>query len=68
MSDEGSLGKVEELFPLADSAGISLMHMAFAFVVAHPALASAIIGPRTLEQLDGLLAGSEVVLDDGLLD
>jgi aryl-alcohol dehydrogenase (NADP+) len=68
MSDEGSLGKVEQLIPLADSAGMSLMHMALAFVVAHPALTSAIIGPRTPEQLEGLLAGAEVVLDDALLD
>ena len=68
MADEGSLGKVEQLIPLAESAGMSLMHMALAFVVAHPALTSAIIGPRTPEQLEGLLAGSEVVLDDGLLD
>ncbi len=44
------------------------MHMALAFVVAHPALTSAIIGPLTPEQLEGLLAGSEVVLDDALLD
>lgn len=64
MSDEGSLGKVEQLIPLADSAGISLIHMALAFVVAHPALTSAIIGPRTPEQLEGLLAGTEVVLDE----
>ncbi len=68
MSDEGSLDAIEQLTPLAESAGISLMHMALAFVVAHPALASAIIGPRTMEQLDGLLAGAEVVLDDELLD
>jgi aryl-alcohol dehydrogenase-like predicted oxidoreductase len=68
MSDEGSLDKVEQLIPLAQGAGISLMHMALAFVVAHPALTSAIIGPRTMEQLDGLLAGAEVVLNDELLD
>jgi aryl-alcohol dehydrogenase-like predicted oxidoreductase len=68
MSDEGSLDKVEQLIPLAQSAGMSLMHMALAFVVAHPALTSAIIGPRTMEQLEGLLAGAEVVLDDELLD
>ncbi len=35
---------------------------------AHPALTSAIIGPRTLEQLDGQLAGAAVVLNDELLD
>jgi aryl-alcohol dehydrogenase-like predicted oxidoreductase len=68
MSDAGSLDKVEQLIPLAQSAGMSLMHMALAFVVAHPALTSAIIGPRTPEQLDGLLAGAEIVLDDELLD
>jgi aryl-alcohol dehydrogenase-like predicted oxidoreductase len=64
MSDEGSLEKVEQLIPLAQGAGMTLMHMALAFVVAHPALTSAIIGPRTMEQLDGLLAGAEVVLND----
>ncbi|HEY0776463.1 MAG TPA: aldo/keto reductase [Gemmatirosa sp.] len=68
MSDEGSLDAVEQLIPVAESAGISLMHMALAFVVAHPALSAAIIGPRTMEQLDGLLAGAEVVLDDAVLD
>jgi aryl-alcohol dehydrogenase-like predicted oxidoreductase len=68
MSDEGSLDAVERLIPLAESAGISLMHMALAFVVGHPALTSAIIGPRTMEQLDGLLAGAETVLADEILD
>lgn len=68
MSNEASLDKVEQLIPLAESAGMSLMHMALAFVVAHPALTSAIIGPRTPEQLDGLLAGADVVLTDEILD
>jgi len=68
MSDEGSLDAVERLIPLAESAGMSLMHMALAFVVSHPALTSAIIGPRTMEQLDGLLAGAETVLGDDVLD
>ena len=68
MADEGSLERVEPLIPLAQGAGLSLTHMALAFVVAHPALTSAIIGPRTMEQLDGLLAGAEVALNDELLD
>ncbi|MEO4001235.1 aldo/keto reductase [Mesorhizobium sp. CAU 1732] len=68
MSDEGSLTAIEELLPLADSAGISLMHMALAFVTSHPVITSAIIGPRTMEQLDGLLAGAEVTLSDEILD
>jgi len=68
MSDEASLDAVEQLIPLAESAGISLMHMALAFVVSHPALSAAIIGPRTMEQLDGLLDGAGVVLSDELFD
>ena len=68
MSDEGSLDVVEQLIPLAERAGISLIHMALAFVVAHPALSAAIIGPRTMEQLDGYLSGAGVVLSDEVLD
>lgn len=68
MSDEGSLDAVEQLILLAESAGISLLHMALAFVVTHPALTSAIIGPRTMEHLDGYLGGAEVVLSDEVLD
>jgi len=68
MSDEHSLDVVEQLIPLAHSAGVSLTHMALSFVVAHPAITSAIIGPRTPEQLDDLLAGAEVTLSDEVLD
>ena len=39
-----------------------LTHLAMAFVMAHPGVTSAILGPRTMEQLDDLLAGAEVVL------
>jgi len=59
---------VEEFITLADEAGISLTHMALAFVIAHPGVTSALIGPRTMEQLDDLLAASEVSLPDDLLD
>jgi aryl-alcohol dehydrogenase (NADP+) len=68
MTDEGSAEVVEQLVPLAQGAGISLTHMALAFVVAHPAITCAIIGPRTMQQLDDLLAGAAVTLDDALLD
>lgn len=67
MADERSLDIVEQLIPVAQSAGASLTHVALAFVVAHPAVACAIIGPRTMEQLDDLLAGAGLVLDDALL-
>jgi aryl-alcohol dehydrogenase (NADP+) len=68
MSDEGSLEVVEQLIPLAESAGLSLIQMALAFVVTHPALSAAIIGPRTMEHLDGYLTGAGVVLNDEILD
>jgi aryl-alcohol dehydrogenase (NADP+) len=68
MSDERSLDAVEQLIPLAEEAGLSLMHMAMGFVTAHRGVTSAILGPRTMEQLDGLLAGAEVRLSDEILD
>jgi len=68
MSDAASLDAVEQLIPVAESAEITLMHMALAFVISHPAVTSAIIGPRTMEHLDGLLAGANVRLTDDVLD
>lgn len=68
MSDERSLDVVERLLPLAQQAGLSLTHMAMAFAVAHPGVTSAILGPRTMEQLDDLLAGAQVRLGDDILD
>jgi aryl-alcohol dehydrogenase (NADP+) len=68
MSDERRLDAVERLIPVAEEAGLSLTHMAMAFVLAHPGVTSAILGPRTMDHLDDLLAGSEVVLDDQVLD
>jgi aryl-alcohol dehydrogenase-like predicted oxidoreductase len=59
---------VEQLIPLADEAGLPLTHLAMAFVIAHPGVTAALLGPRTLEQLDDLLAGAEVVLSDEILD
>ena len=62
------LDLVEELIRVADEAGIPLTHMAIAFTLAHPAVTSTIIGPRTREQLDDLLAAADVRLDAGTLD
>ena len=47
---------------------MSLTHLAHAFVLEHPAVTSAIIGPRTMEQLDDALAGADVRLDAATLD
>ncbi|RBM10578.1 aldo/keto reductase [Prauserella sp. PE36] len=59
---------VAELRKLAAELGSSLTHLALAFVRAHPAVTSAIIGPRTHEQLTDLLAGVDLVLEDDVLD
>jgi aryl-alcohol dehydrogenase-like predicted oxidoreductase len=59
---------VDDLIDLADQVGCSLTHLAMAFVMAHPAVTSAIIGPRTLAQLTDLLDGAGQRLDDDVLD
>jgi aryl-alcohol dehydrogenase-like predicted oxidoreductase len=66
--NQRKLELVEELVALADDAGISLIHLALAFVLQHPAVTSAIIGPRTMEQLEGQLGAADVLLDDAVLD
>src|SRR6201996_7427539 len=68
MSNERNLEAVERLIPIAEQAGLSLTHMAIAFVMAHPGVTSAILGPRTMPHLDDLLAGAEVRLGDDILD
>jgi len=68
-SDERKLDVVEQLIPLAERADLPMTHLAMAFAIAHPGVTSAIIGPRTMEQLDDLLAGrAGVTLDDEVLD
>jgi aryl-alcohol dehydrogenase-like predicted oxidoreductase len=66
--DESRLDAVEKLIPLAAEAGLPITHLAIAFAIAHPGVTSAIIGPRTMEQLDDLLAGVDVRLTDEILD
>ncbi len=66
--NQQKLDRIEALSKVADAAGISLMHMAIAFTCAHPAISATIIGPRTEEQLEGLLAAAEIILPDDMLD
>ena len=66
--NQRKLDLIDQLDDIASQAGISLMHMAIAFVCAHPAITSAILGPRTLEQLEGLLSGADIVLSEDTLD
>ena len=67
-SDEHRLDAVEKLIALAEEAGLPMTHLALAFAVAHPGVTSAIIGPHTMEQLDDLLASTEISLTDEILD
>jgi aryl-alcohol dehydrogenase-like predicted oxidoreductase len=67
-SDERRLDAVEQIIPVAEEAGLPMTHLAMAFAIAHPGVTSAIIGPRTMEQLDDLLAGVDVRLSDEILD
>ncbi|WP_439379028.1 aldo/keto reductase [Amycolatopsis lexingtonensis] len=68
LTDERRLDVVEQLVPLAAEAGLPMTHLAMAFVIAHPGVTSALLGPRTMPQLDDLLAGIEVRLTDDVLD
>ncbi|MER6141425.1 aldo/keto reductase [Streptomyces sparsogenes] len=62
------LDAVEQLIELATDIGCTLPQLAVAFTVAHPAVTSAIIGPRTMRQLEDLLKGAALTLDDATLD
>jgi aryl-alcohol dehydrogenase-like predicted oxidoreductase len=66
--NQGKLEAAEQLALLAEEAGLSLIHLALAFVLRHPAITSAIVGPRTLEQLEGQLGAEDVHLTDDVLD
>jgi aryl-alcohol dehydrogenase-like predicted oxidoreductase len=66
--NQRKLDVVEELAQLAESADISLIHMAIAFVMRHPAVTAPIIGPRTMEQLESQIGAADVELSDELLD
>lgn len=70
-SDPGNAAKlaaVQALGEVAQKAGVSLIQLATAFVLRHPGVTSAVIGPRKLDHLEGYLAVEGVRLDDDLLD
>jgi aryl-alcohol dehydrogenase-like predicted oxidoreductase len=66
--NQRKLEAVEQLAQVAEGAGLSLIELAIAFVVNHPAVTSAIIGPRTMEQLDSQLPAADIALDAAMLD
>jgi aryl-alcohol dehydrogenase-like predicted oxidoreductase len=67
-ANQAKLEATDALAELADEAGISLIHLSLAFVLQHPAVTSAIIGPRTADHLADQLGALDVALDAGLLD
>jgi len=67
-ANAAKLDAADALAALADDAGLTLIQMAIAFVTRHPAVTSAIIGPRTHEHLDTYLAADGIELPTDLLD
>jgi len=59
---------VNELAKLADESKLTLIELALAFVLEHPAVTSAIIGPRTMEHLESQLTAADIRLDTAVLD
>jgi aryl-alcohol dehydrogenase-like predicted oxidoreductase len=67
-ANQRKLDAAEELALLAEEAGITVIQLAIAFVLNHPAITAPIIGPRTMAHLEGQLAAADVVLDAAVLD
>ena len=67
-ANQDKLEAADALARLAEEAGMPLIHLALAFVINHPAVTSAIIGPRTLEHLEDQLGAADVELDAAILD
>jgi aryl-alcohol dehydrogenase-like predicted oxidoreductase len=59
---------VTELATVAEGAGLTMVELSVAFVLEHPAVSSAIIGPRTMDQLESQLSVPDVRLDAEVLD
>jgi aryl-alcohol dehydrogenase-like predicted oxidoreductase len=66
--NQKKLEAVDRLSAVADRVGVSLIHLALAFVLEHPGVSSAIIGPRTMEHLESQLGAEAVRLEPAILD
>jgi aryl-alcohol dehydrogenase-like predicted oxidoreductase len=66
--NQAKLEAAEQLAQLAEEAGLTMVHLALAFVLAHPAVTAPIIGPRTMEQLETQLGAADVSLGTDVLD
>src|SRR6202161_1843246 len=67
-ANRARLDAVERLAKVADEAGLTMIQLALGFVTAHPAVTSAIIGPRTMDHLPAQLAAADIVLSADVLD
>ncbi len=67
-ANRAKLDAVEQLAKIADQAGLTMIQLALGFVTAHPAVTSAIIGPRTIDHLHTQLAAADTVLSADVLD
>jgi aryl-alcohol dehydrogenase-like predicted oxidoreductase len=67
-ANQRKLDAVEQLAQVADDAGITLIELAIAFVLNHPAITAALLGPRTTEQFESQLAAADITLDEAVLD
>lgn len=67
-SNRAKLDAVEQLAKVADEAGLTMIQLALGFVTTHPAVTSALIGPRTLDHLHSQLAAADTVLSADVLD
>jgi aryl-alcohol dehydrogenase-like predicted oxidoreductase len=66
--NQRKLDAADALGRLADEAGMTLIELALAFVIRHPAVTAAIIGPRTMDHLESQLTAADVTLSDDVLD
>jgi aryl-alcohol dehydrogenase-like predicted oxidoreductase len=66
--NQAKLDAIEQIAVVADEAGLSIIDLALAFVLAHPAVTAPIIGPRTMEQLKDQLPAADVRLGADVLD
>jgi aryl-alcohol dehydrogenase-like predicted oxidoreductase len=66
--NQRKLDAADALAELAEKSGLSLIHLALAFTLAHPAVTAPIIGPRTMEQLESQLGAADVTLSADVLD
>ena len=67
-ANQRKLDAADALARLAEEAGLTLIELALAFVIRHPAVTAAIIGPRTMEHLESQLPAADAQLSDELLD